>query len=448
MELKGRRDTEPSRALVGVSSLALLLCILMTVGCEERSAEPETTAEHTTEDEASPPAAASEPEPPSADTPSDAPSPSDVAGPVEGCTSRGTRDLGAAAWSDVVAHGDGFVAALLTSSEGAESIRLVDVSSTSPRALAESTLDLPAGTRRASGPVLASDGTRLMVAFVDGGARLRVALLSGRRLTPRTVAEGASLRFRPALAVAGDGWAVAWTNAHDTPMRVFSRALRGDGLPSADARDHTPVAGGAAAPTMVAGASPPRLLFLDPRQATSVCLGADWSDNGFADAEVARPVGLVTEPPEVAAVRFGGHDWLAYTGIGNLATTAVGFVALDSTDNPSLLVPGTGYGTLHVDAAPLGAGAVLVADAPLAAPPDSPRTLRLRPVQPDGANRETLTLSGPDEHADRGRVAARSDGRVAVTFRSVEHTWLADVRCAVAADAPDEAPPVEVAPAP
>ncbi|MFK7984719.1 MAG: hypothetical protein AB8I08_01730 [Sandaracinaceae bacterium] len=413
--------------------------LLLAIGCEdpEPLAVPEAPEAHEATTGAPPVEAVEVPSVVAEAAPATAP----IEAPAEGCRLSETEDLGRAAWSDVVTFGDGFAVALLTSDADGESLQLYDVSSEPPRSMGQARLDLPAGARRGSGPALASVGRRLMAAYVDGGSRLRVVVLSGRpRLTPRTVAEGASLRFRPALAVADEGWAVAWTNAHDTPMRVFSRALRADGQPVGDEQDHTPLAGGAAAPTMVAGASPPRLLFLDPRQATSVCLGAAWSEGAFAAAEVARPVGLVTEPPEIAAVRLGADDWLAYTGIGNLATTAVGFVSLASADDPGLLVPGTGYGTLHVDGAPMMEGAVLVADAPLAAPPSSPRELHVRAVSPTGALGQTLTVAGPDAHADRGRIAARGDGRVAVTYRSAEHTWLADVRCAVPAETPEDAP--------
>ena len=426
-----------------------LVLLALLAGCGEDEPSPSGDAPPRPAPEAHAQAASEPAEPIAPDPPPDVGAEAEeTAAPPRGCALGAPLPVpGGAGWTDLVALDDGFLVASLASpgsTAAAERLTLARLRGGALRRAAELDLDYPVpAARREAGPVLARREGSVGLVFVDAEARLLFARVDPARPRPvvTSIAEGASLRFRPALAATEDGWVVAWTDARETPMRVFTRTVDPDGRRPSAPRDLTPLAGGAAAPTAVLGAAPPTLVFLDPRQATSVSLRAALGSGGFARPEVARPVGVVTEPPEIVAARLGGDDWLGYTGIGSLATTAVGIVRLGGTEEPRVLVEGTGYGRLHVDAAPLGPGAVFVADAPQAAPPTSPRELALAVLGPDGALGEIVRVRGPGGRADRGRVAAGATGRIAVSFRDVERSVVAAGRCALpSAGAPREAP--------
>ena len=417
--------------------LSLALLVALVSGCGERPASSEPAARPATAPSEPPsttvePAPSAGPDPlPSTPTPAD-----DAPPPPDGCALVDAVPVPhAGGWTDLVATDSGFLVAGLEAGGSREHLALIALEpGSAPHEVARVALDYPTPSmHRAAGPVLERRGAQVGLLLVDAEARLLFALIdpADPRLELRLVAEGASGRFRPALAPTDDGWAVAWTDGRDTPMRVHTRTFDPAGRRPSPSRDLTPLAGGAGAPTVVIGSQPPTLIFLDPRRATSVSLRAGLGEGGFVSPEVARPIGLVTEPPEVVAVRLGDAEWLAYTGIGALATTAVGLVRLSGVDTPQVLVEGTGYGTLHVDADRLGAGAVFVADTPQEPAPGSARSVALRTASPSGALGEFQLLQGPSGTGDRARVASGSGGRVAVTFRDRETTYARTGRCAV-----------------
>ncbi|HJL17785.1 MAG TPA: hypothetical protein RMH99_19125 [Sandaracinaceae bacterium LLY-WYZ-13_1] len=356
--------------------------------------------------------------------------------PEAGCAfAAPTRLLPRPAWVDVAGADGAFWVAGTTAGDDGEEAVLVRVpldgaAQVSARASLEEAV--PADRRRAAPALTIHDG-RAILALVDASHRVRVARFEpgpSAALAFATAAEGASLRFSPALAPAGDGWVLAWTDERGTPMRVRAARLDASGARRGEPTDLTPAGGGAAAPAFARGAEPPVLVFVDPRQGMSVAHRVAVTDAGFSGPAVARPVGLVAEPPETAAVRLGATDWLGYTAVGNVATTAVGLVRLEGTSDPVPLVAGTGYGVLHVDATRLGDGAVFAADAPTDSPPDAPRELHVRVVDADGTPLgEATVASGPDRAASRGRVAVAS-GAVATTFVSTDGTYVALGRCA------------------
>lgn len=372
-----------------------------------------------------------------------APAPSDPAprvdlppAPASGCAMGEPVRVHAGGWASVAPLGDGFVVAG-SAPEGRGEIVFVARATAdgSTTMIARGALEhaVPPDHRRAV-PAIAGSGERIAIAIADGQHRLLVAELEGdardAELTFVAAGTNASFRFAPALARSRDAWALAWTEEQDDSMRVRAGLFANGALRAA--RELRPDAGGSAAASFVGGAREPTLVFLDPRAGVSVAHRVRVSGAGFGDPTIARPINLVTEPPEIAAVHIGSGEWLAYTAVGSAATTAVGLAPLEGTAPPVALVPGTGYGILHVDAAPLSdERAVFVADAPQGGAPDSPRELHVRVVSASGEVAEPAIVRGPSGSASRGRIAHARDGLVAVTFTEGDGVYLSVGRCAL-----------------
>ncbi len=388
------------------------------------SAEAEPSESASAEAEPSEPVASGEPSEPAASDDTET-SPGAGAPPESGCVfAAPVRVYDAPGWVSIAPLGDGFVVAGVARDGDGER---VIVSRVGADPLASAVLERGAPDHRRAGPALATSGDRLAVALVDGRRRLMVGELAGGTIRWRALAENASLRFAPSLAADGDGWVIAWTEEGAESLVAHGARLSGGQL--RDARELRPAAGGSAATRFLAGASPPEVVFLDPRTGLSVALRSGLGSHGFAEPRVARPINLVTEPPEIAAVRAGDTDWLAYTAVGSLATTAVGLVRLEGEAPPVALVPGTGYGVLHVDAAPLSGGrAVFVADAPRAAARDAPRELHVRVLSTDGTLSDPTVIVGPSGAASRGHIAVAGDA-VAVAFADADALYTALGRC-------------------
>lgn len=354
--------------------------------------------------------------------------------PDEGCAfSEPLRVAAGDAWVDVAASADGFVVAGVSRTASGEQAFAVAIVDGSVRQLALRALDddVMAGHRRAPS-ALAIRGRRAALAFVDGRQQLLMAFFDTSQAAPfrlASVASSASLRFAPSLAWLDDTIVfVAWTVESVDGRRVLLRRVADGGSMTAPV-DVTPSAGGAAAPSFVAGASPPRLVFLDPREALSVAHRVDLSAGGPSATEVARPISLVTDPPITASVRMHDADWLVYTGLGSLASTAVGLVALAGSSPPSRVNEQTGYGVLHADVDTYGGGAVIVADAPTESPPAAPRQVHLRTVDAAGSLDDAVVLTGPHDTASRARVAAGTAG-IVVAFVEHDGAYVVVGRCA------------------
>ncbi len=406
----------------------IVLVPLLLAACDDPPAAPEPPPR----EEA--PAPPSEPEPEihaAPPTTPDRPS-APVAAPEAGCAfGAPVRVHDAPGWVSVAPFGGGFVVAGLGRDGDGEQVVVSRIGGDgSVQELARGALENGAPDHRRAAPALATRGSRIALAVADGRARLMFAELDGGgALAWRSIAESASLRFTPALASHADGWAIAWTEEREHAMRVHAGRVVAGALTGA--RELAPEGGGSAASSFVAGATPPSIVLLDPRSGVSVVHRASLAGAAFGDPEVARPINLVTEPPEIAAVNVGGAPWLAYTAVGSAATTAVGLVPLSNEAMPTAIVPGSGYGVLHVDAAALpGDRGVFVADAPQASPSDSPRELHVRILEADGALGDAAIVRGPGGAASRGRIAHLADGVVAVAFTDESAIYAATGRCA------------------
>ncbi len=413
--------------------VAGLACLLLACGPDPAPEDPPTRGEPAPGDRA--PAPSTEPaprEPTPEGTPAEAPPPLADA-PEEGCVvAPPARVFAGDGWADVEAAGDGFVVAGVSRlGDGEHAFAAQIAAGRAPRLVARLALDSDAmtGHRRAS-PAVAVAGTEVAFAWADGERHLRWATFDAAGsgpLRPSTIAEGASLQFAPTIARHERGWLVAWTDQEGGRRRVLATRLTNGRAAPPD--DVTPEAGGASSPTFVAGAEAPRLVYVDARESMSVIHRVDASGDAYGGTEVVRAVSLLTDPPYAASVRMRGADWLVYTGIGSVATTAVGLVPLAGSAPPITVLPGTGYGVLYVDAAPFGDGAVLATDAPTASPPDAPREVQLRVVDGSGTAEDPVTIRGPRGAASRARVASRGS-EVAVAFADEDGVYVTLARCA------------------
>jgi hypothetical protein len=275
---------------------------------------------------------------------------------------------------------------------------------------------------------LLSDG-RLYVAWLDGPGAVYGAVMSaqpGGSVRPTALGTGADTRFAPAVLVAGEHVAVAWTEA-STPMRLKLATVEPGTGEVASEHDLTPTNIGAAAPTVVHGAARPTLLFLDPRAGTSplfqVSLGADATPGR---TRPARPVGNASEPPRLASATVGPRTHGGYTAVGSGATSAIGYVTWgDAEASPVAIVPGTGYGRLWLSAAAAPGAALFAASAPTGTDRESLRVVRVRVADEAGLG-ELLELPG---HGRMPAIARRADGVVGVALARSDSMHVAWLRC-------------------
>jgi hypothetical protein len=419
-----------------------LTALLLLLGCGETDPAPtseprppEPTEPSPLDPEPAPREPAPIERPPSAELP---------AAPESGCAfGVPLRIWPSTGWAAIAANGAGFVVAGSAIDGDGEKVFAVRVAPDGTFAtLAEAAIDppLPANFRRA-GPAIASADGRVAIALAFGDRSLRVAELDPNAARPsfawRTVGQGASLRFAPALAAYDDGWIAAWTDERETPLRVRARRvasaeLGGAGDLSSEEQVVVPDGGSASAPVFVEGADRATLVFLDAREAVSVTHRVDASRETLGAPAVARPINLAASPPQLAAVRIGEAEWIAYTAIGSMATTAVGLVRVGGNDAAVPLVRGTGYGLLHVSVASLADDrALFVADAPQASEPDAPRELHARLATASGPPGAAVVIRGPGGTASRGHVAHAGGGLVGASFVEDGGTFVALGRCAV-----------------
>ncbi len=358
--------------------------------------------------------------------------------PARGCAAQGapSRVWSAAGPTAIVADGDTFVVAGYaphTPPPGQDLFVVRIAPGAPPIPLLRSEVK-PAPASPSAAPGLAStDPGHVTVAFVDGAGALHAGSVDTHDPSAGVfvrLAGGADGRFAPAVTATGAVRLVAYTDGTATPMRVRLVRLSGDRVVEND--DVTPTAMGGAAPVFASGASPPELIFVDPRNGISpivrVPIGADGTPGTGA---TLRPVGGVYEPPELAAARFGPLLTVGYTVVGNLAMTVVGLVRAngDAIVPNDQLVPATGYGVLHVGAVAAPSAAIFAADAPRDAKPTAPREVHVRLVDGDGLG-PVLVLRGTDGTAHDPAVARRDDGIVGVAWASTDGEWVTFLRCA------------------
>jgi hypothetical protein len=305
-----------------------------------------------------------------------------------------------------------------------------------PRPLLREPLEIPARFERRAAPGLgALDTGRVGLAITDGAANARFAVLTlaGSRAEWIVLGDSADQRFSPAVATRGGRHAVAWTQSRaNEPMRVFYVAFDPTGRELAR-HDLTQPGMSACAPTFVDAADGP-LVFLDPHAGTSALLTAGLATDP-PDVQVLRPVSHVYDPAQLAAARVGTRDFVAYTAVGTAAATAVGLVWSEGVRQPPPLpiVPGEGYGPLHVSATQSSTRAVFAADRPRGREREAPREVVVRLARADGEGTrlgEPLVVRGPnDGPASLGRLARHADGTYALVYSAPDGVYASFLRC-------------------
>jgi hypothetical protein len=354
--------------------------------------------------------------------------------PHAGCA---VLDAGLRVWpvpgpSAIAALGSGFVVAGYAQREGRDQLFVVHLAEgATPEPIAAFDIKPPYPRARVAAPGLAvRDENDLTVAFVDGDGKLwarRLRLGRGGTGPPVEIASGVDARFAPALAPNQDRTLLAWT-AGSTPMRSHMAVLSSEGA-LLSRHDLTPSAKGAAAPTFVSGATPPVLLAIDPHEGMSPILRIDIGNHGEPQpAVVALPVGMVLAPPQLAAASSSLGTYVAYTGLGSAATSAIGLVAIAPvTGSPQALVKGTAYGPLHVSAAAGPRALLFASDAPTQPGKDPPHEIHVQVIGGSGPGAASVIRApGGASHA---ALARASNGSVGLAFTAAAGSYVARLRC-------------------
>jgi hypothetical protein len=299
--------------------------------------------------------------------------------------------------------------------------------------VATETLAVPHAVKRVAGPGLAADTSQgITVAYTDGRGKLLLQRLRGG--TPgaaatRELADGVDTRFSPAVAYAKRGALIAYTRG-TTPMRSLLVRLdpKGDVIAT---HDITPAAMGAAAPAFVMGASPPVLVTADARSGMSpiarVALDAEGKPGV---SEVAVPVGMMSQPPELAAAQSGAGTYIGYAGVGSAATSALGVVKVaPKVGAPEALVKGTAYGALHLDAAASKQAVFFAMDAPLTAGKAPQHEIRVVRLDAQGTG-PTLRIAAASGDATHAAIARGQDDSVGVVYSAQDGVYFVRLACA------------------
>lgn len=288
------------------------------------------------------------------------------------------------------------------------------------------------GPKRVAAPGVAVDaGQGITVAFTDGRGNLLAQRLRGAsRGASATLelAQGVDTRFTPAVAYGKRGALVAYTLG-TTPMRSMLLRLDADGRKLAT-HDVTPAAMGAAAPAFVAGASPPVLITADARSGMSPISRVALDSEGKPGAsEVAVPVGMMSQPPELAAAMSGGGLFVGYAGLGAAATSAIGLVRLTpKVGAPEAMVKGTAYGELHLDAAASKRAVFFAMDAPTTAGKSPQHEIRVVRVDAQGAG-PALRIAAASGDATHASIAYGQGGSVGVVFSAQDGVYFVKLAC-------------------
>ncbi|MCA9601655.1 MAG: hypothetical protein R3A78_07520 [Polyangiales bacterium] len=268
------------------------------------------------------------------------------------------------------------------------------------------------------------------VALVAGDGKVRVATVRANGTSTDWLPFGdrADERFTPALARAGEDLMIAWTRVEAGASRLWLTRTRASKV--VGSVDVSPPGMGGLAPVFVREGNATALYFMDAREGTSPVVRAVLGEDGTLGApEVLRPVGTSAALPELAVALAGKNPFIAYTVIGKAASTAIGIFSIKTKDfPPTALVPGTGYGILHVAAATGLSRAVFAADVPLGADPKAPREVVLHVVDDEGMG-PPLALRGPTGSASNVAMARTPDGTYAVAYADGAGTHLAFTAC-------------------
>jgi hypothetical protein len=334
--------------------------------------------------------------------------------------------------ANVAAFDDEFVVAGYASRGAEERLFVVRVTAAGKlEPIATDTLKSPHSVKRVAGPGLAADSSHgITVAYTDGRGKLLVQRLRGSygAAASLELGDGVDTRFTPAVAYAKRGALIAYTIG-STPMRsTLVRLDPSDKVIST--HDITPAAMGAAAPAFVAGASPPVLVTADARNGMSPIARVNLDAEGNPSTpEVAVPVGMMSQPPELAAAQSGAGTFVGYAGVGSAATSAVGLVRVaPKVGAPEPLVKGTAYGALHLDAAASKQSVYFAMDAPTTAGKTPQHEIQVVRVDAQGTG-PVLKIAAPNGDATHAAIARAKDGSVGVAFTAADGVYFAKLAC-------------------
>lgn len=297
--------------------------------------------------------------------------------------------------------------------------------------LATETLKVRHTAKRVAGPGLAADAAQgITVAYTDGRGKLLVQRLRGTygAAAALSLGDGVDTRFSPAVAYAKRGALIAYT-VGSTPMR--STLVRLDPQNRViSTHDITPAAMGAAAPAFVAGASPPMIVTADARSGMSPIARVTLDAEGNPSTpEVAVPVGMMSQPPELAAAQSGAGTYVGYAGVGSAATSAVGLVrVLPKVGTPEPIVKGTAYGALHLDAAASKQAVYFAMDAPTSAGKAPQHEIQVIRVDAQGAG-PSLRIAATSGDATHAAIARAKDGSIGVVFSAQDGVYFTKLTC-------------------
>jgi hypothetical protein len=354
--------------------------------------------------------------------------------PRGGCV---VLDAGSRVWpasgpAAIAAVGRGFVVAGYATRDGREQLFVVHVTEGAlPEPIAAFDVLPPHPRERTAPPGLSvRDENDLSVAFIDGNGKLwarRLRIGRGGGGAPVEIASSVDARFAPALSSSQDHTLLAWTAA-STPMHTFMVVLSSDGA-VVSRHDLTPTGLGASAPSFVSGATPPSLVALDAHEGMSPILRVDIGNHGDPQpAQVALPVGMVSRSPELAAASSSVGTYVAYTGLGSAATSAIGLVAISPlAGTPQALVKGTAYGPLHISAAAAPRALLFAADAPTQPGKTPLHEIHVHVIGINGPGPATVIHGSGD--ASRAALARAEGGSVGLAFSAAAGVYLARLRC-------------------
>lgn len=328
---------------------------------------------------------------------------------------------------------DGFVLAGYTRSSSSEQVFVVHITANGKlEPVATVPLDVPHPGERVVPPGLAGDGMRgVAIAYIDGAGTLfsqvlRVGAAHGGGAASK-LATGVDARFTPAVDFSKRGALIAYTLG-TTPMRSMLVRLgpKGDVLAT---HDVTPPAMGAAAPTFMRG-NELALITADPRNGLSPIARTPLDLEGKpGTAEVAAPVGMMSQPPQLAAAQADFGAYVTYAGLGSAATSAIGLVKIaPKAASPEAFIKGTAYGALYSAALGVGGAIVIAADAPLTAGKDPKHELQVALLDAKGRG-PTLRVSAPSGDATHVALASDDEGRVGLSFSAPDGVYLGILRC-------------------
>jgi hypothetical protein len=359
-----------------------------------------------------------------------------VAPPARGCALQGSprRIWSDASQASIVALGSGFVVAGYHKKDAGERVFVVHLPSEGlPEPVASVPIDTPHPVQRVAPPGLAADaGQGVALVYSDGARTLRLLSLQVGAAhgggASRELAQEIDTRFAPAVAFGKHGPLVAFTLG-TTPMRTVLARIDAQGK-VLQTHDITPDAMGAAAPAFVDGARPLMLVTADARSGMSPIARTTLDAEGLpGPAQVAAPVGMLSEPPELAAAHSSAGAFVAYTGLGSAATSAVGLVRIAPKPGaPEALVKGTAYGALHTAAVSAGEFVVVAADAPLGTGKSPKHEILVVRIDDQGQG-PLLHIAGPDGDAAQVALARNKHGEIALLFTSKDGVYVASVRC-------------------